>query len=338
VVKDEAELEIYVDALDPLKSSLGEVNPEVGLTYTKIGYLYGKKRDQSLSLLAYKAALKAYGEPSSIAFLGGMHPEVLSVWVCVTEHLYSMKSWREVLVAGERTLFFLRLAKKSLFRDVELYTKHNNSRASSSSDTASVNSIPIVKTNKKSPIQVTSATYYDSLYTTFSSLAQAHLVLQNYQLARDACQESLQLGWEIALSSQHDNKAKGSSQEPLDPAILTLIRALKRLGKVLLLQKHYNDALDCFLPCIELLRSTKTTESTVDAASVLGSLGFLYLKLKRFSEASNFLRECLRLYRMNGVDVNDRETRKVKAWLEMAESREEGFEEPPTFLEIPIVI
>lgn len=338
VVKDEAELEIYVDALDPLKSSLGEVNPEVGLIYTKIGYLYGKKRDQSLSLLAYKAALKAYGEPSSIAFLGGMHPEVLSVWVCVTEHLYSMKSWREVLVAGERTLFFLRLAKKSLFRDVELYTKHNNSRASSSSDTASVNSIPIVKTNKKSPIQVTSATYYDSLYTTFSSLAQAHLALQNYQLARDACQESLQLGWEIALSSQHDNKAKGSSQEPLDPAILTLIRALKRLGKVLLLQKHYNDALDCFLPCIELLRSTKTTESTVDAASVLGSLGFLYLKLKRFSEASNFLRECLRLYRMNGVDVNDRETRKVKAWLEMAESREEGFEEPPTFLEIPIVI
>jgi len=337
VVKDEAELEIYVDALDPLKSSLGEVHPEVGLVYTKIGYLYGKKRDQSLSLLAYKAALKAYGEPSSIAFLGGLHAEVLSVWVCVTEHLYSMKSWGEVLVAGERTLFFLRLAKKSLLRDAELYTKHNSS-VSSTSDTASVNSIPIVKTSKKSPIRITSATYYDSLYTTLSSLAQAHIALQNYQLARDACRESLQMGWEIALSSQHDNKAKGSSQDQLDPAILTLIRALKRLGKVLLLQKHYNDALDCFLPCIELLRSSKTTESTVDAASVLGSLGFLYLKLKRFSESSNFLRECLRLYCKNGVDVNDRETRKVKAWLEMAEPRDEDVEEPPTFLEIPIII
>jgi len=92
------------------------------------------------------------------------------------------------------------------------------------------------------------------------------------------------------------------------------------------------------LPCLELLRSSKTTESTLDTASVLGSLGFLYLKLKKFNESSNFLRECLRLYRKNGVDANDRETNKIKAWLEMAESREEDFEEPPTFLEIPIVI
>ena len=341
VDKDEAELEIYVDALDPLKSSLGEAHPEVAFVYTKIGYLYGKKGDRCLSLLAYKAALKAYGEPTSIASLGGMHPEVLSVWVCVTGHVHSMKSWGEVLVAGERALFFLRLAKKSFFRDAELYTEQYSS-VSSTSDTTSVNSIPIVKTRKKSPIQVTSATYYNALYTTLSSLAQAHIALQNYQLARDACQESLQLAWEIALSSQHDNnKSKGSSQEQeqLDPAMLQLIRSLKRLGKVLLLRKHYNDALDCFLPCLELLRSSKSTESTLDAASILGSLGFLYLKLKRFNESSNFLRECLRLYRKNGVGVNDRETMKIKTWLKMAESREEeDFEEPPTFLEIPIVI
>ena len=171
-----------------------------------------------------------------------------------------------------------------------------------------------------------------------SSLAQAHLTLKNYHLARDASEESLHLAWEIALSSQHDDRSKGSSHEPLDHAILQLIRALKRLGKVILLQKHHNDALECFLPCLELLRSSRTTESTLDTASVLGSLGFLYLKLKRFNESSNFLRECLRLYRKNGVDANDRETNKIKAWLEMAESREEDFEEPPTFLEIPIVI
>mmetsp|Transcript_26430 Transcript_26430/g.44973 ORF Transcript_26430/g.44973 Transcript_26430/m.44973 type:complete len:940 (-) Transcript_26430:290-3109(-) len=337
VDKDEALLEIYVDALDPLKTSLGEVHPEVGLVYTKIGYLYGKKRDLGLSLLAYKAALKAYGEPTSTTLLGGMHPEVLSVWVRVTEHLHSMKNWGEVLVAGERALFFLRLAKKSLFREAELYTNHYSS-VSSTSDTASVNSISIVKTSKKSPIQITSGTYYSALYTTLSSLAQAHITLKNYQLARDACQESLQLGWEIALSSQPDDKSKGSNHEPLDPALHQLIRSLKRLGKVILLQKHYNDALECFLPCLELLRSSKTTESTLDTASVLGSLGFLYLKLKKFNESSNFLRECLRLYRKNGVDANDRETNKIKAWLEMAESREEDFEEPPTFLEIPIVI
>lgn len=173
--------------------------------------------------------------------------------------------------------------------------------------------------------------------TTLSSLGQAHIALNNYQLARDACRESLQLLWEMALSSQHESNSS-NSMDPLDPAILLLVRGLKRLGKVLLLQKHYNDALDCFLPCLELLRASKTTESSLDTASVLGSIGFLYLKLRRFTESSNFLRECLRLYHRNGVDANDREISKVKAWLDMSESREDGFEEPPTFLEIPIVI
>jgi len=336
--KDDALLEIYVDALDPLKSSLGEVHTEIGLVYTKIGYLYGKKKEFDLSLLAYKAALKAYGEPASISLLGGIHPEVLSIWVCVTEHLHSMKSWDEVLVAGERALFFLRLAKKSLFRDATLDSNHFSS--ASSSDTGSKTSVPIsiVKTSKKSLIQITAGTYYNALYVTLSSLADAHITLKRYQLARDASEESLQLAWNIALSSQHNDNIKGSSNEPLDPETLQLIRALKRFGKVILLQKHYNDALDCFMPCLEVLRSSKTTESTLDTASVLGSLGFLYLKLKRFNEAINFLRECLRLYRKNGIDENNRETSKIKAWLEMAESREEDFEEPPTFLEIPIVL
>ncbi len=335
IEKDDILLEIYVDALDPLKSSLGEVHTEIGLVYTKIGYLYGKKKEFDLSLLAYKAALKAYGEPSSVSSLGGLHPEVLSVWVCITEHLHSMKSWDEVLVAGERALFFLRLAKKSLFRDTKLYSNHHSSAPSS--DTTSITSVPIVKTSKRSLIQITSGTYHNALYTTLSSLAHAHIALKSYQLARDASQESLQLAWNIALYSQHDNDVKGSINKPLDPATLQLIRALKRLGKVTLLQKHYSDALECFIPCLDLLRSSKTTESTLDAASVLGSLGFLYLKLKRFNEAIDFLRECLRLYRKNGVDANDRETKKIKAWLEMAESRED-FEEPPTFLEIPIVM
>ena len=47
-------------------------------------------------------------------------------------------------------------------------------------------------------------------------------------------------------------------------------------------------------------------ESSLDSASVLGSLGFLHLKMERFVEATNFFRECLRLYQKNGVDANDR--------------------------------
>ena len=48
-------MELYVDALEPLEATLGEVHGEVGYLYVKIGYLYGKKGDVSLSLLAYKA-------------------------------------------------------------------------------------------------------------------------------------------------------------------------------------------------------------------------------------------------------------------------------------------
>ena len=52
--KENVELELYVDALEPLEATLGEVRGEVGYLYVKIGYLYGKKGDVSLSLLAYK--------------------------------------------------------------------------------------------------------------------------------------------------------------------------------------------------------------------------------------------------------------------------------------------
>ena len=45
------------------------------------------------------------------------------------------------------------------------------------------------------------------------------------------------------------------------------------------------------------------------------------------------------MYQKNGVDINDRETRKVQAWLEMAESREEEIASlPPSFLEIPTIV
>jgi len=45
------------------------------------------------------------------------------------------------------------------------------------------------------------------------------------------------------------------------------------------------------------------------------------------------------LYHRNGVDIHDRETRKVTAWLEVAKSREEEVSgAPPIFLEIPTVV
>jgi tetratricopeptide (TPR) repeat protein len=91
-----------------------------------------------------------------------------------------------------------------------------------------------------------------------------------------------------------------SENEALAISVTRVIRALKRLGKAYLLEKHYAPALECFLPSLELLRSSKEMESTLDCASVLGSLGFLYLKLKKYAESSNFLRECLRLYHENG--------------------------------------
>ena len=162
---------------------------------------------------------------------------------------------------------------------------------------ASTTSQPRGTTTKKSQIRITSDTYYTSLFSTLQSLGHAHTSLSDYALARDACSESLQLAWEMALST---SKAH-SENEALAISVTRVMRALKRLGKTYLLEKHYAPALECFLPSLELLRSSKEMESTLDCASVLGSLGFLYLKLKKYTESSNFLRECLRLYHENGV-------------------------------------
>jgi tetratricopeptide (TPR) repeat protein len=280
--KDDSELELYVDALEPLKATLGEVHAEIGFLYAKIGYLYGKKGDLSLSLLAYKASLKSHGEPSS----NKDNLEVMSIWVRITENLTGLKLWDEVLVAGRRALYLLRCSRNALFA-------MGSASASSSANTTSQ---PRGTTTKKSQIRITSDTYYTSLFSTLQSLGHAHTSLSNYALARDACSESLQLAWEMALST---SKAH-SENEALAISVTRVIRALKRLGKAYLLEKHYAPALECFLPSLELLRSSKEMESTLDCASVLGSLGFLYLKLKKYAESSNFLRECLRLYHENG--------------------------------------
>ncbi|KAL9182300.1 hypothetical protein ACHAXT_012952 [Thalassiosira profunda] len=309
--KDDSELELYVDALEPLKATLGETHKEVGLLYIKIGYLYGKKGDQNLSLLAYKAALKAFGEPLSSANGGaGVNLEVVSIWVRVTEHLATLNAWDDLVVAGRRALFLLRRSKQTL--------RQPGSRAS-----------------KKSPILITSDTYDEALFTTLQCLGQAHTSLAEYSSAGNALSESLQLAWDRALSKNSST----SKEEGRSKSIVQLIRALKRLGKAYLLEKQYARALECFLPSLELLRSNEKMESTLDCASVLGSLGFLYLKLQRYPEARNFLKECLRLYEKNGVSATDRETRKIKSWLEMAEAREEedgGL--PPSLLEIPTIV
>jgi tetratricopeptide (TPR) repeat protein len=267
--KDDSELELYVDALEPLKATLGEVHAEIGFLYAKIGYLYGKKGDMSLSLLAYKASLKAYGEPSS----NECNLDVMSIWVRITENLTGLKAWDEVLVAGHRALYLLRRSRNTLF----------------------AKELPAT-TTKKLQIRITSDTYSGTLFTTLQSLGQAHTSLSNYALARDACSESLQLAWEMALSAGKAN----AENEALTASVTRVVRALKRLGKAYLLEKQYAPALECFLPSLELLRSSKEMESTLDCASVLGSLGFLYLKLKKYAESSNFLRECLRLYDENG--------------------------------------
>jgi tetratricopeptide (TPR) repeat protein len=278
--KDDSELELYVDALGPLKAALGEVHTEIGFLYSKIGYLYGKKGDLSLSLLAYKASLKAYGEPC----LNEINLEVMSIWVRITEYLTSLKLWDEVLVAGRRALYLLRRSRNTLF--------------ASGSAVASGGASPRipVTTTKRSQIRITSDTYSSSLFATLQSLGQAHTSRSDYSLARDACSESLQLGWDMALSASKDN----ADNEALTGSVTRVVKALKRLGKAYLLEKHYAPALECFLPSLELLRSNKETESTLDCASVLGSLGFLHLKLKKYAESSNFLRECLRLYHKNG--------------------------------------
>ncbi len=97
-----------------------------------------------------------------------------------------------------------------------------------------------------------------------------------------------------------------SENEALAISVTRVIRALKRLGKAYLLEKHCSPALECFLPSLELLRSSKEMDSSLDCASVLGGLGFLYLKLKKYAESSNILRECLRLYHKNGEFREDR--------------------------------
>jgi tetratricopeptide (TPR) repeat protein len=287
--KDDATLELYVDALDPLKATLTDIHPEVGLLYIKIGYLYGKKGDRNLSALAYKAALKAYGEPWSFSS-GKVHPEVVSAWVGLTEHLMELKCWQEVLVAGRRALFLLRAAKKTLYQDAQLRPPSVDDRPQSSSKNAKI-----------SPIQITSSTYYEALYTTLQCLGQAHTSLSQFSLAKMACEESLHMAWEIALANNIDpvDPLKPNNQATI-ATLVQIIRAFKRLGKVLLLQKHYSDSLECFLPALQLLRSSSELESTLDAASVLGSLGFLHLKMERFLEATNFFKECLRLYQQNG--------------------------------------
>ncbi|KAL3811947.1 hypothetical protein ACHAXA_007227 [Cyclostephanos tholiformis] len=279
--KDHSELELYVDALEPLKATLGEVHAEIGFLYSKIGYLYGKKGDLSLSLLAYKASLKAYGEPS----LNEINLEVMSIWVRITEYLTSFKSWDEVLVAGHRALYLLRRSRNALF----------SGSALASGGASTISQLPVTPT-KKSQIRITSDNYICSLFTILQSLGQAHISRSDNVLARDACSESLQLSWEMALSASMDN----AEDEALTGSVTRVVKALKRLGKAYLLEKHYASALECFLPSLELLRSSKEMESSLDCASVLGSLGFLYLKLKKYAESSNFLRECLRLYRKNG--------------------------------------
>ena len=114
--KDDSELELYVDALEPLKATLGEVHREIGCLYAKIGYLYGKKGDVNLSLLAYKASLKAYDDPSLHNVTGGAALiDIVTIWVRITENLSGLKSWGEVLVAGRRALFLLRKLKPTIF-------------------------------------------------------------------------------------------------------------------------------------------------------------------------------------------------------------------------------
>jgi tetratricopeptide (TPR) repeat protein len=274
--KDDSELELYVDALEPLKATLGEVHREIGCLYAKIGYLYGKKGDVNLSLLAYKASLRAYDDPSLHNVTGrAALIDIVTIWVRITEHLSGLKSWGEVLVAGRRALFLLRKLKPTIFA-----TQPPNK-------TVSKNCHGRV---------ITCDTYFIALFATLQSLGQAHTSLSNYSLAQDAFKESLHLAWDMALSACQTS-AEG---EDLTTSITRVIKALKRLGKVYLLEKHYTTALDCFLPSLELLRSSKEMESTLACASVLGSLGFLYLRLKKYSESSNFLRECLRLYRKHG--------------------------------------
>ena len=51
-----------------------------------------------------------------------------------------------------------------------------------------------------------------------------------------------------------------------------------------------SESLECFLQALQLLRSSSDLGTSLDAASVIGSLGFLHLKLEQYTEASKFLR------------------------------------------------
>lgn len=62
---------------------------------------------------------------------------------------------------------------------------------------------------------------------------------------------------------------------------------------------YNSESLECFLPALQLLRSSNDLGTSLDAASVIGSLGFLHLKLERYTEASKFLSVefvCLKIF------------------------------------------
>lgn len=162
-----------------------------------------------MSLLAYKASLNSHGEPSS----NKNNLEVMSIWVRITENLTGLKLWDEVLVAGRRALYLLRCSRNALFA----------TGSASASSSANTTSQPRGTTTKKSQIRITSDTYYTSLFSTLQSLGHAHTSLSNYALARDACSESLQLAWEMALST---SKAH-SENEVLAISVTRVIRVLK---------------------------------------------------------------------------------------------------------------
>jgi len=312
---DDAELELYVDALDPLKGALGEVHDEVGRLYARIGHLYGKKGDGALSLLARKASLRAYGEPLP----GGATPEVTYLWVRVVEHLSDQRNWDDAVVAGRRALFLLRRNRSAILEAREDPNKNKRS----------------------APTRIAPGEYDASVHSVLQALGQAHQSRSEDRPAAEATGESLRLAWEMALS----NDGGGGMGESEAESVLRVCRALKRLGKGHLLANRHAAAQSSLVPALELLRSGDETSRTLDCASVLGSLGFLHLRLRRYAESAGFLRECLRLYGECGVAEGDRETEKVRSWLETATSREGGAgpaggggAPPPALLEIPTIV
>ena len=133
---------------------------------------------------------------------------------------------------AHRTLFLLRKAKMTLYQDATLHTPADTEIQQSKS-----------KTGKISPIQITCSTYYEALLTTLRCLGQAHTSQSQYELAKMACEESLHLSWEVALANSNNMESvdplRPDINNALVPSLLRIIQALKRLGKVLLLQKHY---------------------------------------------------------------------------------------------------